>query len=56
MGKSIIFREATQIEGGLLDHVYIKQGEDTEYSWEIDVLPKYYSDHDCIGVILSPNN
>ena len=47
-----VVKQATHIEGGLLDHVYIKQGGDTDYSCEIEVTPKYYSDHDCIGVIL----
>ena len=51
-----VVKQATHIEGGLLDHVYIKQIEDREYSLEIELSPKYYSDHDCIGVMLTPNN
>ena len=47
-----IVKEATHIDGGLLDHLYIKQGEDTYFNWELEVSPKYYSDHDCTGITL----
>ena len=50
-----IVTEATHIDGGLLDHIYIKQGEDTAYNWELEVSPKYYSDHDCTGITLWKN-
>ena len=48
---SQIVKTATQIEGGVLDHVYINTNED-EISWEIEKFPKYYSDHDGIGLTL----
>ena len=47
-----IVKEATHINGGLLDHLYIKQGKETTYNWELEVSPKYYSDHDCMGITL----
>ena len=47
-----IVKEATHINGGLLDHLYIRQGKDTTYIWELEVSPKYYSDHDCTGITL----
>ena len=47
-----VVRQATHIEGGLIDHLYIRKGKGTVMSWVIDMSPKYYSDHDCIGVTL----
>ena len=45
--------QATHTEGGLIDHLYIKKGgASTDCSWKLEVSPKYYSDHDCIGVTL----
>ena len=46
-----IVKTATHIEGGVLDHVYINTNED-EISWDIEKFPKYYSDHDGIGLTL----
>ena len=45
-------KDATHIEGGLIDHLYIKKREGDNISWVVEVLPKYYSDHDCICVTL----
>ena len=47
-----IVKEATHIDGGLLDHLYIKEVEDSTFNWELEVSPKYYSDHDCTGITL----
>ena len=47
-----VVKQATHVEGGQLDHLYIKKGKGTGMSWVIEVSPKYYSDHDCIGVTL----
>ena len=45
--------QATHTEGGLIDHLYIKKGgTGTDCSWNLEVSPKYYSDHDCIGITL----
>ena len=43
-------RKATHTEGGLIDHIYIRQGI-KKISWAVEHLPKYYSDHDGLGVI-----
>ena len=47
-----IVKKATHIEGGILDHVYIYPDENERFAWVIEDFPKYYSDHDCIGVTL----
>ena len=52
-GFKQIVRKATHIEGGLIDHVYLKQGKNHKFSYIIENFPKYYSDHDGIGLILS---
>ena len=52
-GFKQIVRKATQIEGGLIDHVYLKQGKNHKFSYIIENFPKYYSDYDGIGLILS---
>ena len=44
-------RRATHTEGGLIDHIYIRQGNKKEFSCTVEHLPKYYSDHDGLGVI-----
>ena len=49
-------KQATQIDGGLIDHLYIKKRKGQDISWVVEVLPKYYSDHDCICVTLSQDN
>ena len=51
-----IVKQATHIDGGLIDHVYIKKRKDEDISWVVEMLPKYYSDHDCICVTLGPDN
>ena len=47
-----LVKKATHIEGGLIDHVYIQNHDDCQYSWSIEDFPKYYSDHDSIGLTL----
>ena len=51
-GFEQIVKTATHIEGGLIDHVYFIQGENTNITWKVEEFPKYYSDHDGIGIIL----
>ena len=51
-----IVEQATHIEGGLIDHLYIKKRKGEDISWVVEVLPKYYSDHDCICVALGQDN
>ena len=47
-----IVTKATHIEGGLIDHVYIKQGQSKKFTWVLEDFPKYYSDHDGLGLTL----
>ena len=47
-----LVNKATHIEGGLIDHVYVRKVKDCQYSWNIEDFPKYYSDHDSIGLTL----
>ena len=46
MGFQQIVTEATHIEGGAIDHIYISQVCDNKLNWELELYPKYYSDHD----------
>ena len=50
MGFAQIVKKATHIEGGLIDHIYVRQGGDKKYSWIVEQFPKYYSDHDGLGL------
>ena len=54
-GFSQVVRNATHIDGGLLDHVYICS-EENKFTWEIEEFPKYYSDHDGIGITFWRND
>ena len=36
-----------------MDHLYIKNTKEADISWVVEVLPKYYSDHDCICVTVT---
>ena len=49
-----VVKKATHIDGGLLDHVYIF--ENGRFTWAVEEFPKYYSDHDGIGVTLWKKN
>ena len=51
-GFAQLVNKATHIEGGLIDHVYIRTHEDCNYSWSIEDYPKYYSDHDSISLTI----
>ena len=51
-GFEQIVKIGTHIEGGLIDHVYIKQGRDKIFSWNLENFPKYYSDHDGLGLTI----
>ena len=52
MGFEQIVTEATHIDGGVLDHVYILQGGSIRFQWILEYFPKYYSDHDGLGLTL----
>ena len=43
--------EATHIEGGAIDHIYIRQGV-MKFTWSLELCPKYYSDHDGLYVTI----
>ena len=51
-----IVKQATHIEGGLIDQLYIKQGKETDVTWDMEIVPKYYTDHDCIRVTVWGKN
>ena len=51
-GFKQIVEKSTHIEGGIIDHVYLIQGDDSKFKYIIEEFPKYYSDHDGLGLIL----
>ena len=53
IGFKQLVSKATHIEGGLLDHVYLYEGKTRKVSHIIEYFPKYYSDHDGIGLVLT---
>ena len=46
----LVIKEATYIEGSHIDHAYILNVGNFEELPEIDLIPKYYSDHDAICI------
>ena len=52
MGFNQLMQKSTHIEGGLIDHVYLYQGEHKKVPYILEDFPKYYSDHDGIGLVL----
>ena len=52
MGFKQIVMEATHINGRVIDHVYIRQGKQTRFEWTLELMPKYYSDHDGVGLTM----
>ena len=52
MGFKQLMNKSTHIEGGLIDQVYVYEGQTHRATHSIEVFPKYYSDHDGIGLIL----
>ena len=53
MGFKQLVTRSTHIEGGLLDHVYLYEGKNNKVAHIIEEFPKYYSDHDGIGLVLT---
>ena len=43
-------RSATHVDGGLIDHVYVYDAVDLNVATSLEHIPKYYSDHDCLGL------
>ena len=52
LGFQQVVTESTHIDGGVLDHIYLSQYENMTSNWIVDYFPKYYSDHDAIGLIM----
>ena len=52
IGFQQVVTESTHIEGGILDHIYMSKKDNTISKWIVEYFPKYYSDHDCVGLIL----
>ena len=50
MGFTQIVKKPTHIDGGLIDHIYVRQGKDKMFTWVLEHFPKYYSDHDGLGL------
>ena len=51
-GFQQVVKESTHIDGGVIDHIYIFLKDDIISEWSVEYFPKYYSDHDGIGLIL----
>ena len=52
MGFTQLVTQATHENGRALDHIYIRQGKTTRFDWALEYFPKYYSDHDGIGLTM----
>ena len=52
MGFKQIVMKATHTNGGVIDHVYLRQGKQTRFEWTLELMPKYYSDHDGVGLTM----
>ena len=50
MGFKQLITEATHIDGRAIDHVYLRTSKKTRFDWTLEHMPKYYSDHDGIGL------
>jgi hypothetical protein len=46
-----VINKATHIEGGHLNHVYIRNIGNFQETPNIEIIPKYYSDHDSICIV-----
>ena len=51
-GFQQLVRAATHIEGGAIDHIYINYGAKNKFEWDLEYFPKYYSDHDGLGLTI----
>ena len=51
LGFSQLVKQATHIDGGLIDHVYFLQVEE-QFEVHLELVAKYYSDHDATCVCL----
>ena len=46
MGFQQMVTEATHIEGGAIDHIYLHQSSKNRVECNLELCPKFYSDHD----------
>ena len=53
LGFEQLVTQATHIEGRALDHIYVRKGKTTEFQMSLEYFPKFYSDHDGVGLIIS---
>ena len=51
LGFSQLVKQATHIDGGLIDHVYFLQTEE-KFEVHLELVAKYYSDHDATCISL----
>ena len=49
-------KQATHIEGGHLDHAYILNVGNFKENPVIQLVPKYYSDHDALCICLQKSS
>ena len=56
LGFQQIVKKSTHIDGRSIDHIYIRNVENTRYKWTLEYFPKYYSDHDGLGLTLWESN
>ena len=54
-GFTEVVREATHIDGGHLDHAYVLNRGGLIEDTVVQLVPKYYSDHDAVCIILKLN-
>ena len=45
-----IVKRATHIDGGHIDHAYILNMGNLVETPDVEIIPKYYSDHDAICI------
>ena len=54
-GFKQIIRQSTHIEGGHLNHAYILNAGNFEEIPAVELIPKYYSDHDAVCISWKKN-
>ena len=52
LGFKELVKQATHIEGGHLDHAYLSNVGNLKEELVLDLVPKYYSDHDALCICL----
>ena len=52
LGFKQIVTESTHLDGGIIDQIYLSLRRNIGLKLSLEYFPKYYSDHDCLGLIL----